>query len=54
MSRTHKAAPAEDELYAPIQWREEGEYGDILYERAEAIAKITINRSGSSSNSMKS
>ncbi len=44
MSRIHKAAPAEDELYAPIEWRNEGDYGDILYERAEAIAKITINR----------
>jgi naphthoate synthase len=44
LSRTHKAAPAESELYEPIEWRNEGEYGDILYERADAIAKITINR----------
>ena len=28
MSRTHKAAPAEDELYAPIEWRNEGDYGE--------------------------
>jgi naphthoate synthase len=40
----HKDAPPEDELYAPIEWREAGEYSDILYERGEEIAKITINR----------
>jgi naphthoate synthase len=40
----HKDAPFEDELYAPIEWRREGEFADILYERAEAVAKITINR----------
>jgi naphthoate synthase len=40
----HKDAPPEDELYAPIEWRREAEYGDILYEKAESIAKITINR----------
>ena len=40
----HKDAPSEDQLYAPIQWRPAGEFEDILYERAEAIAKITINR----------
>ena len=44
MPRPHKAAPPESELYAPIEWRSEGDYGDIIYERAEAIAKITINR----------
>jgi naphthoate synthase len=42
--RNHKDAPAESELYAPIEWRIDGTYGDILYERAEGIAKITINR----------
>ncbi|MGZ5411879.1 MAG: 1,4-dihydroxy-2-naphthoyl-CoA synthase [Solirubrobacterales bacterium] len=40
----HKDAPPEDELYAPIEWRPEGEYEDIRYERAESIAKITIDR----------
>jgi naphthoate synthase len=40
----HKDAPSEQELYAPIEWREEGEYADIRYERGEAIAKITIDR----------
>ena len=40
----HKDAPTRDELYAPIEWREDAEYDDILYERAEAIARITINR----------
>jgi naphthoate synthase len=42
--RRHKDAPPEDELYAPIEWSPEGDYEDILYERADAIAKITINR----------
>ncbi|MGI9557231.1 MAG: enoyl-CoA hydratase-related protein, partial [Solirubrobacterales bacterium] len=27
-----------------MEWQNEGDYGDIVYERAEAIAKITINR----------
>jgi naphthoate synthase len=40
----HKDAPPEEELYAPIEWREAAEFDDILYERAEGIAKITINR----------
>ena len=42
--RRHKDAPPEEELYAPIEWRLEGEYEDILYERGDSIAKITINR----------
>jgi naphthoate synthase len=40
----HKDAPPEEELYAPIAWERAAEYSDILYEKAEAIAKITINR----------
>jgi naphthoate synthase len=40
----HKDAPPSDELYAPIAWRESGEYEDIAYERGEAIARITIDR----------
>jgi naphthoate synthase len=44
MPRRHKDAPPEDQLYAPIEWRPEGEYDDILYERGDAIAKISINR----------
>ncbi len=44
MPTRHKDAPSEDELYAPIQWRSAGEFEDILYERAEGLAKITINR----------
>ena len=44
MPTPHKDAPPADELYAPIDWREAASYDDILYERAEAIARITINR----------
>ena len=44
MARPHKDAPSREELYAPIEWREEHAYEDILYERGEAIARITINR----------
>jgi naphthoate synthase len=40
----HKNAPAEAELYAPIEWRSAAEYGDILYEKGDGLAKITINR----------
>ena len=42
--RSHKDAPPQEQLYAPIEWREAAQYQDILYERAEAIARITINR----------
>jgi naphthoate synthase len=40
----HKDAPPSEELYAPIEWHEAAEYEDILYARAEAIARITIDR----------
>jgi naphthoate synthase len=40
----HRDAPPEDELYAPVEWRSAGEYGDILYDKTEGIARITINR----------
>jgi naphthoate synthase len=40
----HKDAPSTDELYAPIEWRAAAEFEDILYEKAEGIAKLTINR----------
>jgi naphthoate synthase len=40
----HNDAPPEQALYEPIEWASAAEYGDILYERAEGIAKITINR----------
>jgi len=40
----HNQAPPEEELYAPIEWHSAGEFGDILYEKADGIAKITINR----------
>jgi naphthoate synthase len=32
------------DLYGPITWHAAGDYGDIVYETAEGIAKITINR----------
>ena len=44
MPRRHKDSPPENELYAPIEWREAASYEDILYERGEAMARITINR----------
>ena len=44
MPERHRNAPPEETLYEPISWEGEGEYEDILYERAESIAKITINR----------
>src|SRR5919108_1304601 len=40
----HKNAPPAEELYAPIEWRAAAEFDDILYEKAEGIAKITIDR----------
>ena len=44
MPTRHKEAPPEDELYAPIEWRAAGDYGDIRYETTSGIAKLTINR----------
>jgi naphthoate synthase len=44
MPLRHKDAPPEPELYAPISWASAGTYEDILYEKAEGIAKITIDR----------
>ena len=40
----HKQAPPEEQLYAPVEWRSAGEFEDILYEKADGMAKITINR----------
>jgi len=40
----HKDAPSTGELYAPIEWRPAAEFEDILYDKAEGIAKLTINR----------
>jgi naphthoate synthase len=44
MPTRHKDAPPDAELYAPIEWREAGQFEDILYEKTEGVAKITINR----------
>lgn len=44
MPQRHKDAPPEQELYAPVEWRAAAEYGDIRYEVANGIAKITIDR----------
>jgi naphthoate synthase len=40
----HKQAPPSEQLYAPVEWRSAGEFEDITYEKADGIAKITINR----------
>ncbi len=40
----HKDAPPEAELFAPAEWRRAADFEDILYERSEGIARITINR----------
>ena len=44
MPQRHKDTPPEETLYAPIEWAEAGSFEDILYEKAEGIAKISINR----------
>ncbi len=44
MPKRHKDAPPEQDLYAPIEWQAAAEYGDIRYEKADGIAKITIDR----------
>ncbi|MGI8460898.1 MAG: 1,4-dihydroxy-2-naphthoyl-CoA synthase [Solirubrobacterales bacterium] len=44
MPTPHKDAPPREELYAPIEWSSAGEFEDILYEKADGIAKISINR----------
>jgi naphthoate synthase len=44
MPKRHKNAPADEILYAPVEWHEAGEYEDIRYETADGIAKITIDR----------
>jgi len=40
----HRNAPPEETLYEPIEWQTAGEFSDILYEKADGIAKISINR----------
>jgi len=40
----HNQAPPEEELYAPVEWRSAGDFEDIRYEKADGIAKITIDR----------
>jgi len=44
MPKRHKEAPTDETLYAPIEWRSEGEYDDIDYEVDDGIAKISIDR----------
>ncbi len=44
MPQRHKDTPPEQDLYAPVQWHSAAEYGDIRYEKADGIAKITIDR----------
>jgi naphthoate synthase len=44
LPQRHKQAPPEEDLYAPIEWTSAGTYEDIRYEKADGIAKITIDR----------
>jgi naphthoate synthase len=44
MPQRHKGAPAEEELYAPLEWTGVGSYTDIRFEKADGIGKITIDR----------
>ena len=44
MPKRHRSAPAEEELYAPVEWTPAGEFEDIRYEKAAGIAKVTIDR----------
>ncbi len=44
MPERHRNAPPEESLYEPIAWQTAGEFSDILYEKADGIAKISINR----------
>jgi naphthoate synthase len=44
LPQRHKAAPPEEDLYAPVEWSREGGFEDIRYETADGIAKITIDR----------
>ncbi|HEY1286533.1 MAG TPA: 1,4-dihydroxy-2-naphthoyl-CoA synthase [Solirubrobacterales bacterium] len=44
MPDRHKNAPSEAELYAPIAWEPAFDYSDIRYEKADGIAKVTIDR----------
>jgi naphthoate synthase len=44
MPTRHKDAPPDSDLYAPARWEGTGDFEDILYEKTEGIAKITINR----------
>ena len=44
MPERHRNAPPEESLYEPIDWQTAGEFSDILYQKADGIAKITINR----------
>ena len=44
MPKRHKEAPTDEALYAPLEWRSEGEYDDIHYEVGDGIAKISIDR----------
>jgi naphthoate synthase len=44
LPQRHKEAPPEESLYAPVEWRSAAEYVDIRYEKADGIAKITIDR----------
>lgn len=44
MPQRHKNAPPEERLYGPVSWTSAGDFEDVVYEKAEGLAKVTINR----------
>ena len=44
MPQRHREAPADEELYAPVEWAAAAEFDDVSYEKADGIAKIAIDR----------
>jgi naphthoate synthase len=46
MPQRRRDAPPDEKLYAPIEWASAGDHEDIRFEKADGIAKVTIDRPG--------